>query len=78
MSRPLRRFCFSLAEKLGKSVKEIFALDSAELSEWVAYYMTQNEPWVARYKTQLELERQESLSPEQLAAEFKKSFGVNR
>src|SRR5882672_4078705 len=39
VSNPFRRFVFSLALKMGRTVRELLdALDVAELQEWVAFY----------------------------------------
>lgn len=78
MRRPLRRFCYSLAEKLGVSVQTVFNMSSAEVSEWSAFYLTQNDKWLAGYHKEIEFERQAALTPEELTAEFKKVFGVSR
>lgn len=48
----MRRFCFALARELGMTVRQLLvSLDSAELSEWLAFYQleakgakTQTEP----------------------------------
>lgn len=41
----MRRFYFSLAEKLGMTVCDLLRrLDSAELTEWMAYYDLQANP----------------------------------
>jgi hypothetical protein len=50
MRRPLRQFYFHLAKELGKTISEIEALDSQEISEWMAYYMTQDEEWQKKYE----------------------------
>lgn len=78
MSRPFRRFCFALAEKLGKSVTEVLAFSSAELTEWMGYCLTQNDKWLAEYNKQAELEAFNQLSPEEQADKFKAAFGAKK
>lgn len=76
MNRPFRRFCFALAEKLGMSVKQVMKLESAEITEWMGYCLTQNESWMAEFKKERELEEFRNLPPEEQAAKFKQAFGV--
>lgn len=76
MSQPFRRFCFALAERLGKSLAEVMSWNSKEIVEWMGFSMTQNDTWMANYKTNLELKRQEALTPEELSAEFRRGFGA--
>lgn len=78
MDRPFRRFCFVLAEKLGMSVKQVLALESAEITEWMSYCLTQNEKWIEEFKKEKELEAFNELTPEEKAAHYKKAFGVKK
>lgn len=56
MCHPFRRFCFILAEKLGKSLSEIMHMDSAEIMEWMAYVTTCNQDWVKSYEDNQKLD----------------------
>lgn len=78
MRRPLRKFFFILAEKLGKSVKEILEMDSSEISEWSAYCLTQNDTWLATYRKGVELERQANMTNEERAIMFKRLLGAKK
>jgi hypothetical protein len=60
------------------SVKEVLALDSAEITEWMGYCLTQNDTWLAAYNKERELEAFRQLTPDEQAAKFKKAFGVNK
>lgn len=75
MRHPFRRYCFFLGEKLGKSLEEIQALSSAEITEWMAYDLTSNEKWITNYEQEKELEKQRAMSGEQKAQLFKKLLG---
>lgn len=75
MCHPFRRYCFFLGEKLGKSLKEIQALDSAEITEWMAYDLTNDETWLEKYKQEQELERQRAMSDQEKARLFKQLLG---
>lgn len=75
MRRPFRRYCFHLAEKLGKTLKEILALDSSEITEWMAFDMTLDDEWQKKYKDDLEFERTANISAQEKAELFKKLFG---
>lgn len=74
MGRPFRRFCFTLAEKLGKSYSEIEQLSSKELSEWMAYFQTQDEKWLTNYYNELDAEKQRA-DPEYAAMKLKAILG---
>jgi len=75
MRHPFRRYSFFLAEKLGKSLGEILALNGKEISEWMAYDLTNDEDWIKKYNTERELERQRSLSNQERARLFKQLLG---
>lgn len=60
------------------SVKQVLALDSAEITEWMGYCLTQNDKWLAEYNKERELEAFRQLTPDEQAAKFKKAFGVNK
>lgn len=75
MGRQFRRYCYNLAERLGLSVKELLEkLDSHELSEWMAYDMTNNSEWQAKYAREKELEQSRSMAPEDKLKAFKRLF----
>jgi hypothetical protein len=74
MGRHFRRYCFYLAEKLKMSVSQIMELDSREISEWMAYDLTNNPEWVQKYNKQLELDKFAELSVEDQASAFKRFF----
>ena len=74
MSHPFKRYCFFLADKLGKHVHEIMELNSSEISEWMAYDLTNSEKWVKDYNKQQELERQRAMSNQDRALLFKQLF----
>lgn len=74
MSRPFRRFCFSIAEKLGKDIDEVLEWDSTKLIEWAAYYKTQDEEWVKNFEEQRQLEEQRGATPEEKAQRMRAFF----
>ena len=58
------------------SVKRLLSeMDSLEISEWLAYDMTQDEKWIKDYNAQLELEESRKMTQEQKVAAFKKMLG---
>lgn len=68
MRRPLRRFCFMLAEKLHMSVKRLIEeVDAAEFYEWMAYHLTQDEEFSKKVTRELEMEKQAAMSPKEQA-----------
>lgn len=75
MSHPFRRYCFSLGERLGKSLNEVLQLSSLELSEWMAYDLTREEKWSENYNKKQELERQKSMSNQERADLLKQLLG---
>lgn len=75
MSRPFKRFCFSLAKELGVSAHYVMSMTSNEIMEWAAFFMTQNEKWVEGYNNQAEIERQRQMSPEEKKALFQSMLG---
>ena len=69
MLRPSRMFYFRLAEKLGKTVKELLeSMDSREISEWAAYERTQDDEWREEH-------RQKQMTDEERSAAILKMFG---
>lgn len=69
MTRGSRIYYFRLAERLGKTVKQLLnEIDAHELAEWMAYDMTQDEDWVNDFKAK-------NMSDEQRSAEMRKLFG---
>lgn len=76
MSRPFRRYCFSLAERLGLTVRELLErMDSTEISEWIAYDNTNNEKWVEKYKYEESLAASRAMSKEEKLKAFKRLLG---
>jgi len=71
MSRPFRRYCFTLGIKLGKSLKEIMELDSSEIMEWMAYDLSETEGFYEKW----EVEKTKDLTHEQQAEMFKALLG---
>jgi hypothetical protein len=47
-------------------------LDSKEISEWMAYDLTQNQKWLDKYKNDKELEESRAMSLSERAAAFKR------
>lgn len=79
MGRHFRRYCFHLADKLKMTVKRLLEeVDSKEISEWMAYDMTNNPEWAANYKRQQELEMSKQMTHEQKLAAFKRLFRGKR
>lgn len=75
MRRHFRRYCFSLAERLRMSVKELLdKLDSDEISEWMAYDLTNNPEWRAKWDKDLELEHSKNMTSEEKLNAFKRLF----
>jgi hypothetical protein len=60
------------------SVKQVFEMESAEITEWMAFCLTQNDKWLAEYNKERELEAFRQLPVEEQAAKFKNAFGVNK
>jgi hypothetical protein len=76
MSRPLRRYLFSLAERLSMPVKELEqTLTLDEVAEWLAYDLSNSDEWLAAYMRQKELEASRKLSREQQIIAFKRLLG---
>lgn len=76
MDRHFRRYCFYLAERLKMTVKELLQrMDSKELSEWMAYDMTNEKEWSDKYNSDKELEKSRAMSKEEKLAAFKKLLG---
>lgn len=79
MCRPARRFYFTLALKLGMTVKNLLNdIDSHELSEWIAYFMTRDEDWVKNYDKQKEIEAQSESSLEDKVKAARTLFGIKK
>jgi len=75
MSHPFKRYCFSLAERLGKHISEILTLSSKTISEWMAYDLTNDEEWRKEYSEEIELRQQQQMSNEEKAKLFKQLLG---
>lgn len=76
MRHPFKRYCFTLAEKLGKHIDEILALDSSTITEWMAYHQTCNEEWLSQYRNDEELNRQSKMDADTQANMIKSLFGL--
>ena len=50
-------------------------MDSAEISEWMAYDQTQSADWVNKYTREKELEYSRQQSDEERVKAFKRMFG---
>lgn len=69
MSRPFRRFCFQLAEKLKMSVTRLVEeISAAEIYEWMAYFMTQDEDFRKKIEKDMEFDRQKDMTDEERSA----------
>lgn len=75
MRHPFKRYCFFLAEKLGKSLDDVMKLSSTEISEWMAYDMTNDEVWVKKVEDEAERKRQQELPMQRRADMMKKLLG---
>lgn len=75
MGRPFRRYCFYLAEKLGKGLDEVLSMSSAELSGWMAFDLTNDEEWSKKYEAEEQAARQKNMSNQEKAKLFKKLLG---
>lgn len=79
MRHQTRRYCFSLAERLGCTVAELLnKIDSQELAEWVAYDRTNDEDWSKAYIKECERLKSSQASDEAKTRALKSLFGVNR
>jgi len=59
MARPFRHYCFTLAERLGMSIKTLMTeLSSSEISEWMAFDRLKDDD----YRESIELKM---MTPEQ-------------
>lgn len=78
MRRPFRRYCYFLAERLGKTLSEVMELSSMEITEWMAFDMTKDDEWLKEYNKDKELAAQREMSNEQKAKLFRSLLGGNR
>lgn len=75
MSRPFRRYCFGLAERLGMSLKELYKTHSGdEIMEWMAYDLTNSEDFKAECKKEKELEESRNMDMEEKQRLFAAHF----
>lgn len=75
MGRPVRRYCFLLAERLSMTVEKLLdSVSSKELSEWMAFDLTRDEDWSKKFYKQKELEASRAMSEEQRLEAFKRLF----
>lgn len=54
------------------------AFDSAEITEWMGYCLTQNDTWLAEYKKECDLKAFAELSVDEQAEKFKEAFKVKK
>lgn len=80
MRRPFRRYSFHLAERLGKTLRQLYAeMSSTEILEWMAFDKTGDPEWISQYQRELELEKSKEMTIEDKVAAFKRLFGgVNK
>ena len=50
-------------------------LDSGEISEWMAYDMTQSDEWLESYNKDLELQKSKEMDDNQKLEAFKRMLG---
>ncbi len=75
MNCHFRSYCFHLAEKLNMTVHQLqTTLDSGEISEWMAYELTQSDVWIEKYNKEKELELSKQMSQEERTEAFKRLF----
>jgi len=76
MGRPLRRYCFILAERLGTTVIDLQnKISSQELSEWMAYDLTNDKNWLEDYQKEQERLASKQLDDEARLKAFKRLLG---
>lgn len=76
MCRPYRRFCFHLAERLGRTVQQLQnELTGNEITEWMAFDLTCKDDWVKKYQKDIELEKSKEMSAKERVSAFKALFG---
>lgn len=76
MSRPLRRYHFVMAERLGWTAKQVNKrLTLNELVEWMAFDLTRSNDWIVKYNKQKELEESRRLDREATIKAFKRLLG---
>lgn len=77
MSRPFRRYCFSLARELKMTVSDLLnKMSSSEISEWMAYDLTLEEGFKEKYDREMKEEAQRKLDAEERARMFRQFFKV--
>lgn len=65
-------FCFHLASKLGMSVYTLLhTMDSKEISEWMAYEISQSPERLEQRQKERELERARNMSDDEQLAAFR-------
>lgn len=75
MGHPFRRYCYHLARELGKDIHEIMSMPSHELSEWMAFDLTNNDEWLKKYEEDREKEISRNMSNADKAKLFKQLLG---
>lgn len=63
MSRPIKHFAYRLGDKLGLDVEVVMSWPVGKIYEYMAFYMTQNDEWLEKYK-------EEQLTPEERTAKI--------
>ena len=77
MRRPFKRYCFHLAEKLGRTMTEVMEFGSDEITEWMAFDLTNSKEWLEKYNSEQEMLRQRNLPNEDKARLLKQLLGGN-
>lgn len=69
-------YVISLSLRLKTPVNQLLQqMDSADIAEYMAYDLTQNEEWCKRTEQKAVLEASRKLTPEQKADAFKAAMG---
>ena len=77
MGRPFRRYSFSLAERLGRTLQELYnELSVLDILEWMAYDKTSNPEWVKKYQHEQELEKSKKMTVDEKVEAFKRMLGA--
>lgn len=76
MGRPLRRYSFALAERLGMTQRELYnRMTAAEIMEWLAYDRTTDPNFIESYMKEEELKLSESQSDEIRSEQIRRLLG---
>lgn len=77
MGRPFRRYCFSLAERLGYGHPRIMYmyLTVQDIVEWMAFDRTQDPEYIKAYNEKIQIEKSAELDAEERSRMIKQLFG---